>query len=328
MKKHKASFTVGLDLGGTKLATALVDNKGRIIEYNKYPLNLSSEVTVKTSQKKVSELLYNSCADYKRRYPVETSKKYFKGIGIASAGPLNVNTGELINPANFRGWKRYKIVNILKTNLQKINWSPDLFFQNDAMSAAFAEKWIGSAYNCKSFAVITVGTGIGTGVIVNGQPCQTDGMGSEWGHILVNLPAYKLVQNKISNYTVEGLASGTALVSRAGEKGFKVNSVEELILQIKTHPHLMSLFDDMAWALASLCYNLSLGFNLEKIVFSGGLIKVKELFLNQTIATYSKMIREKNPIFQTKLIVAKAGNKAGVLGAAYLPHRKDQKIYV
>ncbi len=298
----------------------MVDSNGKIIEYGKFPLELKNSDSPNAAKKKVLSIMRTACIDYKMRFPLETSAKNFAGIGLASAGPLNVEKGELIDPSNFSGWKRFKIVDELKNILKASGWSPPLFFQNDAIAAAFAEKWLGSAQDCKSFVVITVGTGIGTGVIFNGQPCQTEGMGSEWGHLLIDCKGLQKSNSGITDFTVEGIASGTALLKRAQLCGFSGKSVEELVTVNSKTKKYDFLFEDMAWALASLCYSLSLGFHLDKILFSGGLIKVKELYLERTKKLYNEMIREKNPTFQAPIIVAKAGNRAGVLGAASLPY--------
>ena len=312
-------YSIGIDLGGTKLATALVNNNGKILEHGKFPLDLASSVSPSAGKKKVLALMKAACLDYKMRYPTETSAKNFAGIGLASAGPLNVAAGELIDPSNFPGWKKFKIVEELEKNLAESAWKPRTFFQNDAIAAAFAEKWIGAASDCRSFVVITVGTGIGTGVIFNGLPCQTAGMGSEWGHLLIDVKGRQQAGTSIVDHTVEGIASGTALLKRARALGFVGNSVEELVVAHKQHDKYQILFDDMAWALASLCYSLSMGFHLDKILFSGGLIKIKELYWAQTRKYYGELINEKNPAFRAPIEVAKAGNLAGVLGAASLP---------
>lgn len=312
-------YSIGIDLGGTKLATALVNSNGKLLEHGKFPLDLASSASPAAAKKKVLALIKAACLDYKLRYPTETSAKNFAGIGLASAGPLNVQDGELIDPSNFPGWKTFKIVKELKNQLAASSWKPRVFFQNDAIAAAFAEKWIGAASECKSFVVITVGTGIGTGVIFNGLPCQTGGMGSEWGHVLIDVRGRQQAGTSIVDHTVEGIASGTALLKRARAMGFVGNSVEELVVAHRQSKKYHMLFNDMAWALASLCYSLSMGFHLDKILFSGGLIKIKDLYWAQTRKYYTELINEKNPSFKAPIEVAKAGNLAGVLGAASLP---------
>ncbi len=312
-------YSIGIDLGGTKLATALVNSNGKILEHGKFPLDLAGSASPTAAKEKVMALIKAACLDYKLRYPTETSAKNFAGIGLASAGPLNVQHGELIDPSNFPGWKKFKIVKELEKQLAASSWKPRVFFQNDAIAAAFAEKWIGAASECKSFVVITVGTGIGTGVIFNGLPCQTGGMGSEWGHVLIDIKGRQQNGTSIVDHTVEGIASGTALLKRARALGFVGSSVEELVVAHRLNKKYEVLFDDMAWALASLCYSLSMGFHLDKILFSGGLIKIKDLFWVKTKKYYVALINEKNPAFRAPIEVAKAGNLAGVLGAASLP---------
>lgn len=319
-KINPKKFSIGLDLGGTKLASALVNHQGQIIEYKKTKLDLNHLKNSSAEKKQVITLLNQHCLDYKKQYSIETSSKFFAGIGLASTGPLNVLTGELIDPSHFKNWKRFNIINELKKSLNRYKWSPNIYFQNDAIASAYAEKWVGAAKNCKTFAVITVGTGIGTGVIINNAPCQTNGMGSEWGLMLADLKGLQKSNNDIQSYTTEGIASGTALLSRARLQGFNGNSVEELVALHRKTNQYQYLFDDMAWALASLCYNLSLGFHLEKIIFSGGLIKIKDLYWEQTKSTYKKMISSHHRSFAAPLLIAKVGNNAGILGGASLPY--------
>lgn len=317
-RRPQSSYTIGFDLGGTKLAAALVRGDGEIIDYVKIPVHLKNQPSAKKAQNHVISLMGELALDFKRRYPQFCTGPRFRGVGLASAGPLNVQTGTLIYPVNFRGWKIVPVQKLLQQELKRRGFSSTVFFQNDAMAAALAEGWVGGAHGKKSFAVITVGTGIGSGVILNGRPCQSGGAGSEFGHTLVDLRPLQRDPSSRARHSVEGLASGTGLLRRAQEMGFKGSSVEELILE--KDPRYQALLDDMAWALAVLCYNLSIGFHLEAIYLSGGLIKIKKLFLPALQRHYRQLIRDFNPLFACPIQVARAKNKAGVLGAAFLPY--------
>jgi glucokinase len=143
-------------------------------------------------------------------------------------------------------------------------------------------------------------------------------MGSECGHFVVDVPGLKANPDKVHHYTVEGLSSGTGLLRRAKEMGFQGKSVEELVET--GDPKYDVLFADMAFALAVLCHNLSIAFNLEKIFISGGLIKIKDLFFKDLKANYSRTVRQINTDLECKIEIAKTKNNAGVLGAGYLPH--------
>lgn len=316
----KSNYTIGFDLGGTKLAAALVRSDGTIIDFIKVPVNLQNEGSPKKAQTRVVSLMGDVAMDFKVRFPLFFSATKFSGVGLASAGPLNVESGTLVNPTNFRGWKVVPIRQLLQQELKKRKFTAPVFFQNDAMASALAEGWVGAAKKNRSFAVVTVGTGIGSGLILNGRPCQSRGAGSEFGHVLLDLNGTQVNPNNRSHFTAEGLASGTALLRRARELGFKGTSVEELVMEknLKYQP----LFNDMAWALAALCYNLSIGFNLDAIYLSGGLIKIKELYLAQLKSNYKQLIRDFNPLFECPIAIAKTKNQAGVLGAAYLPYLK------
>ncbi|EQC43821.1 ROK family protein [Bacteriovorax sp. Seq25_V] len=323
MSSSKKSYTIGIDLGGTKLAAGLIDGNGTIIEYIKVPTDIKQDKSPKVSQKRLIALMTDIAIDIKKRFPKECNGKNFKGIGLASAGPLNVETGSLINPVNFKGWKTVAIRELLKDSLAEAGFKTPIVFQNDAIASAYAEGWHGLAKDKKSYAVITVGTGIGTGIILNDRPCQTNGMGSEFGHMLVDIKRLRDTKDNYSLMTVEGIASGTGLIKRSMAQGFNYNSVEELVLAHKQNGNKHEdLFDDMSAALAMLCFNLSIGFNLEGIYISGGLIKIKDLFLKNLKAEYARLIKEFNPSYKCSIDIAGTKNFAGVIGAAYLPYTK------
>ena len=314
-------YTIGFDLGGTKLAAALVNENGKVISFTKVPVNMKGAGSAAQAQKMVIQLIADVARDFKNRFPAECSPTLLHGIGLASAGPMNVEKGLLINPANYPGWKTFPLLKKVSEKIKTTGIKAKVHFQNDAIAAAMAEGWVGGAKKMTTYAVVTIGTGIGTGLIVNGKPCQTKGAGSEFGHLLVDLTSLKNHSQQLTHYTVEGIASGTALIRRAKQMGFKGNSVEELVLEKSSKYQV--LFDDMAWALAMLCFNLSVGFNVDGIFFSGGLIKIEDRFYDQTCSHYKKLIRQFNPVFETKLSIAKTKNQAGVLGAAFLPWQEQ-----
>lgn len=317
----KTSYTIGLDLGGTKLASALLNQNGEIIDFIKVPVEMTKDGSALKTQKRVISLMADICHDFKKRYPKETSDKLFKGVGLASAGPLDTEKGLLINPINFPGWKKVSIRDDLAKELAKQKVKTKVAFQNDAIAAALAEGWIGGAREMKTYAVVTVGTGIGTGVIFNGKPCHSKGMGSEFGHLVADMNSVMKNPKELKKFTVEGIASGTGILRRAKEMGFRGESVEELVHAYRAgKKEYQILFDEMAFALAILCYDLSIGFHLDGIFLSGGLIKIKDLYLENLKSNYSNLITEFNPNFKTKITPAKTGNHAGVIGAGYLPY--------
>jgi glucokinase len=314
----KKTYTIGLDLGGTKLAAALLDNQGQMLDFIKVPVDMKREGSATKTQARIINVMADIAMDFKNRFPKETSGAAFKGIGLASAGPLNAAEGKLINPVNYPGWKIVPIRDLLHKEINKRGFKTKVHFQHDATAAALAEGWVGGAQGMSSYAVVTVGTGVGTGLIFNGLPAQSRGMGAEYGHIIVDLYGLQKDPKNVHHHTVEGIASGTALLRRAKDLGFKGHSVEELIEQ-KDEKYQV-LYKDMAWALANLCHNLSIGYNLEKIFLSGGLIKIRSLYFKEMQTLYKNFVRQVNPAFECQIEVAKTKNHAGVLGAGYLPY--------
>jgi glucokinase len=314
----KNTYTIGLDLGGTKLAAALLDKNGEMLDFIKVPVDMKRENSATKTQQRVIQLMADIALDFKNRFPKETSGTHFRGIGLASAGPLNVEEGKLINPVNYPGWKIVPIRDLTQKEVRARGFKTNVYFQHDATAAALAEGWVGGAKGKKSYAVVTVGTGVGTGVIFQGRPCQTKGMGSEYGHTIVDFKKLQQNPENLHHCTVEGVASGTGLLRKAKEMGFRGGSVEDLVGEKDEKYNV--LYEEMAWALACLCYDLSIGYNLEKIFLSGGLIKIKHLYLKQLKSHYQKMIRQMNPAFECPLEIAKTKNQAGVLGAGFLPY--------
>lgn len=305
----KQQVTIGIDLGGTKIAVAAVDATGTILFHKllpteKNPTQLIEQITAMVLEAEAT-----------------LSNVSVKGIGLASAGPLNVETGNLIYPTNFPEMKVFPLIERLKQSLASQNVAYPIHFQNDAMAAALGEGWVGGAQRLQTFVVVTVGTGIGTGVIFQGKPVQNLGMGGEFGIQLID---YNGIRKKgianISSQSVEGIASGTAICARAKRKGFKGETIQEL-MQTIAHgdgERYLTLFQDAALALAILCYNLSLGFNPGKILFTGGVMHARKYFFAE-LRDYYKQLTAQKVAFRSPIALAKLSYKAGVIGAARLP---------
>lgn len=333
-RKSKELYTIGIDLGGTKLAAALVNSRGDIVAQTVKPTvppelafldprrAKSEEQPTITAQDVRKHIVYvvNTIADTVMEILAAHPGYKVKGLGLASAGPMNLERGTLDYPSNFTGWKIVPLVKLVQQALAKRGRKLPVTFQNDAMAAALGEGWIGKAKDCSTYIMITVGTGIGTGVILRGLPAQSHGMGSEWGDLLVASPGLRHHPETVNSQSVEGIASGTGLVRRARERGLSFDSAHDIAEAAQGgNQQAMELFDEAAEALAALLYSLSMGFHPEKFVVSGGMLAIKDLFLPKTIALYRELIQRKNPQFLAPIQVAKLGTKAGVIGAARLP---------
>ena len=324
--KSKKLLTLGIDLGGTKIATGLVNASGKLLAEDRRPTKAANhaELEAKDQIRFLIDSMADSVLEIVQSRPGKTLKAKSQGIfgvGLAAAGPLDVEKGLLVNPANFGNWTLVPIVKLLTAALKKRGLNFKISFQNDAIAAALGEGWVGVSKKCISHAMITLGTGVGTGVILNGKPSQSRGMGSEWGHMIVEHVEAAKNPNDFFPATVEGMASGTGMFQRAQRKGFKGKSMEELANMAQIgDPIAKEIFNRASQALAALFYNLSIGYHLDKFAVTGGLLPIQDLFVPQAIEQYKRMMETTFPEFLAPVVLSQLGNKAGVIGAARLPY--------
>lgn len=316
----RSKYFLGIDVGGTKIAAALVDSRGRILDANTIRTNISRSTLPASVTRKQILTQIGACVEPLLK---QNPRLKITATGLAAAGPLDVEKGLLVHPTHFPGWKIVPIVKLLRAELKKQKLHAPVYMQNDAMAAAMGEGWVGTAKKWTNYAVITVGTGIGTGVIHAGRPTQFKGMGGEWGHMLLSLPDLRqgaAMQGIAHTTSVEGYASATGIRARAKAAGFAGSTMEELVQAIRSgDTRWQPLFDDAGLALAQLAFNLSLGLRLEGIAFGGGLMREADLFLPALKARYAELIRHRKG-FAAKLVKAKLGNDAGMVGAARLAY--------
>lgn len=338
VKKTLANdYTIGVDLGGTKMLTALVDSQGRVVHQTTRPVTPPDrphldprdpyQPTAAEAKKHV-EYVVEAMADTVvecAQHLAPKDRRLIRGMGLASAGPMDLSNGLLIDSSNMKGWKRVALVASFAKACGRRDLPATLKrpagFQNDAVAAALGEGWVGVAKSKSTYVMITVGTGIGTGVILNGRPAQSEGRGSEWGHLICESRGLSKRTDDPDRSSPDGIASGTGLVRQAQLFGYSEFKTARQITEAATRGDVRAkdLLLQSSEALAALFYSLSLGFNPEIFAVTGGMLAMKEFFLPQAIDIYRSAIRTKYPSFEKPIKVSKAGTIAGVIGAARLP---------
>lgn len=202
-KDAKPPYYVGLDVGGTNIKIGLVDDDGQTLAYHTMP----------TEQDKGAE---DACG---RMAAVVTDLIAQAGIaksdiaraGIATPGPMDVSAGRILRPGNLPGWWDFPIRARLAEHL-----GLPITFANDANAAAYGEFWLGAGAQYDSLVLITLGTGIGGGIIVHDTLVEgAHSCGGECGHILVN-PAKDAWQDSLGKSgSLEAYACAGAVVRRA-----------------------------------------------------------------------------------------------------------------
>jgi len=165
-------FSIGVDLGGTNLRIAAVTSDGQLLE----KVTLGTKVALGRDH-----VITEMCDAIHRLTEQYRSLGAFLGAGIGIPGIIDMETGMLPKSANLPGWSEYPVRAESEQRL-----GARVFLENDANVAALGEKWLGAARDVPNMAIVTLGTGIGGGIVLNGKIWHgMNGMAGEFGHVTV-----------------------------------------------------------------------------------------------------------------------------------------------
>jgi glucokinase len=163
-------FSIGVDLGGTNLRIAAVSSEAQLLE----KVTLGTKVSLGRDH-----VLNEMCEAIQRLSAKYRSDGAFLGAGIGIPGIIDMETGTLRKSANLPGWSDYPVREEIERRL-----GTRVFLENDANVAALGEKWLGAARDVPNMAILTLGTGIGGGIVLNGKIFHgMNGMSGEFGHV-------------------------------------------------------------------------------------------------------------------------------------------------
>jgi len=311
-------WLVGVDLGGTTIKLAFINFDGEIQQ--------KWEIHTDISDQGIN--IVNDIANAIEAKIVELGKNKddFVGIGMGAPGAVNPLNGSIFEAINL-GWKDYP----LQERLSEASKLP-VFIENDANIAALGEMWKGVGAGAKNLVCITLGTGIGGGVIVNGSLVQgVSGAAGEIGHMTVVFEnGYACNCGKSG--CLETVASATGIV-RIAMEGLKQHSDSALYRIFEERGSLtaedvtscvgegdeyaIEVLDRVSHYLGLALANIGNVLNPEKIVIGGGVSKAGDILLHNLKAYFEKyaFVRVRK---STDLAIATLGNDAGVIGAAWL----------
>ena len=194
---------VGVDIGGTKVAAGLVDHSGTIVAQTRTAMVATDAARgLAAVAVAIEELRSRSGEDFQPH-----------AIGICAPGPLNPRTGVVINPPNLPGWHNFP----LAEEIRKLYPAAQVKIDNDANAAALAEAKWGAGRSYRNVFYATIGTGIGTGFVIDGKVYHgRTGLATEGGHVGVDLHGPQCACGKRG--CIETLAAGPAIARRARAK--------------------------------------------------------------------------------------------------------------
>ena len=215
-------YVIGIDIGGTKVATGLVTEEGRLFQKVVLPTLSKKGIDASLGQ------VYRSVEEVMKISGV--SKNAITGIGACAPGPLDPIKGIVHNPPNLQGWKEVPLAALLRKRF-KVRTK----IENDANAAGMAEVIWGAAKGYKHVFYVTVSTGIGTAIIINGKIYHgKNGMAGEGGHATINFDDKKARCNCGGMGCIEALASGPYTVKRL---------VDRLKKNPKTKTNILDMVD-------------------------------------------------------------------------------------
>lgn len=193
---------LGVDIGGTKVAAGLVNDSGEVLFKTRAPMNAHG-----TAAEGLASVKQAMDAAIASRPGAKLA-----GVGICSPGPLDPHTGVVINPPNLPCWRNFP----LAAEVQKL-YGVAAKVENDANAAGLAEYIWGAARGYRYVFYATLGTGIGTGIVLDGTIYWgRTGAAAEGGHVTIDMHGPKCNCGKRG--CIEILASGPAIAKRAQEK--------------------------------------------------------------------------------------------------------------
>jgi glucokinase len=203
-KDPSQPHVIGVDVGGTKVAAGIVDAQGKILAQTRASMNCRG-----SAQDGLASVLSAIDGLFAKD---ATSRKKIHCIGICAPGPLDPRTGVIINPPNVPCWRDFPLADEIAKH-----HSAQVKVDNDANAGGLAEYLWGAGRGHRNVFFATIGTGIGTGIVLDGKIFHgRTGSAAEGGHVSIDLNGP--VCNCGKKGCIEVLASGTAIARRAQEK--------------------------------------------------------------------------------------------------------------
>jgi len=296
-------FIIAIDLGGTNLKIALLNSRYKIIakellSTKKFTKNTLIQAIIKSVNKILEEH--------------GIARKSLLGVGLGVPGPINFKKGLIYFMPNISGWHNVPLRAILRKRLALA-----VFLDNDANLMSLAEYRLGAAKGAENAVCLTLGTGVGGGVIINRQLYRGSGsVAGEIGHIPVNLTGPRC--NCGGRACLEAYI-GNSKIEKVAERIFKekINLVQLSALARKNNRRAIKVWDEVGSILGSALVGVINLLNPDCIVIGGGVAGAGRVLFNKI----REVIRVQAMPIQGRAVKvhrAKLGADAGLIGAALL----------
>jgi len=297
------NMIIGIDLGGTKILTALADSEGKIIS----SVKIDTQAALGPDKVIANMIKSISLAAKQARVPLSRVSR----VGIGAPGPI-LGQAIIVSPPNLPGWFNVNIKSIMQKKLNK-----KIYIENDANAAAFGEFCFGAGKGFRNLVYITLSTGIGGGIIIDGK-IYTGSIGTagEIGHMVIDQKGPKCGCG--NRGCLEALAAGPAIAKMAGQK----NALEAELAARRGNKRAINAINTAAKYIGIGIANINNILNPDIFVIGGGVSNMGRLLLDPVKAWAKKYSMEAS---RKSLIIvpAKLKNNAGVMGAIAICHQRS-----
>lgn len=312
--------TIGVDLGGTKMLIGVLSGTERLYEQR--------EASTGQTEDELVELLVREVEEARDARPNVTA------VGLGIPATIDHDDGIAVSAVNL------PLADLAIREIVSERVGLPVFVDNDGNVAALAEYLYGAAQGKPHMVMLTVGTGIGGGLILNGEIYRgSTGAGAELGHVVIQADGPPCQGNCPNHGCVESLASGTALgregraaaesaadsaLGRLLAEGKKVDGKAVTDAALAGDEVAVGVFDLIGGRLGVACASLANIFQPNAIVVGGGVIPAGDLLLEPA----RREVRERalRPMNETPILEATLGNDAGMIGAAAMARSEVAEV--
>ena len=317
-------YAIGIDIGGTNVPAAIIDENGVILH------TINKKTMAEGGPDVVIQRIVDSINELAQYFDDKIKDGKIIGIGIGAPGTLDHKNGQIITSPNLSHWRNIPLVEKIRSQIKM-----PVFIDNDANCAAIGEHWIGAAAGAENVILLTLGTGVGGGIIINNKIYRgSHGTAGELGHITISAKGNKCACGNFG--CLEAYASANATASRAKERLKREDVASSLqtkkLSDITAHEIFQHAEQGDRFAQSILTESgafLGIGiatfantFDPDIIIIGGGFSSAGKYLIPAAIdEAYKRSF--KSVMDNIKITTAKLGNDAGIIGAAKLAFDGD-----
>jgi glucokinase len=301
-------YSIGVDLGGTNLRVAAIDCGGNVLQRESVAACFDSG----------PQRVMTGIVEIIERVRARMMGRELRGVGIGVPGFIDIDAGIIVGSANLPGFQGFPV----RDEIQQRLGTP-ILLENDANAAALGEMWMGAGKNVKDLILLTLGTGIGGGIVIDGKVLHgAYGMAGEFGHMTVIPDGNPCGCGNRGCLEKHASASAIAAMASMMHFGHEVTSERVYELALEGNDRAKMVFESMGRALGIAIANLIHIFNFPLYLISGGPLPAWKFFAPAMLAE----VNSRSFVFGrtgTRIEKALLGGDAGLYGAAYLPFQRD-----